>query len=114
MSEHGRDVGYGHAILQQGTSEGVSQVVQAVAANSGGFEDAGEPLTYAAFVEEAPLGVHEDQIGHVAPLVLEGLRLAHAVERGESIGEFVTHVDFASRAGFRGPDNAGRECTFDA
>ena len=58
----------------------MTQIVEAVAANSGGLEGAGESLAYATFVEVTTLRIHEYQIVDLAPFVLKGLSLTLAIE----------------------------------
>ena len=106
MSELGSHVGDGFFGYQM-AREAVTQIVEAVAANSSGLQGAGEPLAYPTLVEVTTLCVDKHTVGHISPFVLKGLCLTHAIESAQRHGQLLTHIDFASRAGLRGSALAG-------
>ncbi|MGA7871886.1 MAG: hypothetical protein WCA22_13425 [Candidatus Binatus sp.] len=107
MPELGGHVGDGRTLGEQAARERVTQIVEAVPADPGEAQDPGEPLAAPALVEIAALCVYENQVGHVTPLLLERLRLAHAIERAERHGKLLAHVHLANRASLRRSDFAG-------
>ena len=80
MSKLCGDVGDGRVFGQQAACVAVAQVIDAMTANSGEAEDAGKPLTNPSLVEKAALSIYENQIGHIAPFLLERLSFSRSIE----------------------------------